>query len=87
MTIDLKDIKSIEQLHLLFKSRLNFPDWYGMNWDAFWDCITGIVEMPTTIEFLNVKDFKKAFPSDSETLFEIGRDYNNKSGVETFKLI
>ncbi|WP_449555803.1 barstar family protein [Hymenobacter tibetensis] len=23
-----------------------FPDWCGASWDAFWDCIIAIVEMP-----------------------------------------
>ena len=28
---------------------LNFPEFYGMNWDAFWDTITGLVELPERV--------------------------------------
>lgn len=43
--IDLRAITSAEELHSLLMESLNFPGWYGANWDAFWDAITGLVEM------------------------------------------
>ena len=38
-TIDLTDCKHIMDLHERIKVSLSFPDWYGKNWDAFWDMI------------------------------------------------
>ena len=37
LEIEGKDIKCREDFHLLMKEKLDFPDYYGMNLDAFWD--------------------------------------------------
>lgn len=37
--IDLTDCKYIMDLHERIRVSLDFPDWYGKNWDAFWDMI------------------------------------------------
>lgn len=38
--IDLTDCKYLYDLHERIKTALNFPDYYGKNLDAFWDCIS-----------------------------------------------
>ena len=37
--IDLTGCKYLLELHERIRIALNFPDWYGKNWDAFWDMI------------------------------------------------
>ena len=37
--IDCSEINNKKELHEQFKTKLNFPEYYGMNWDAFWDCL------------------------------------------------
>ncbi|WP_268800413.1 barstar family protein [Pseudomonas huanghezhanensis] len=37
---------SAEELHCVLRGALGFPGWQGCNWDAFWDAITGLIEMP-----------------------------------------
>lgn len=46
--IDLKEVNTVQELHDLLSTKLGFPDYYGNNWDAFWDMITDtkIVIMP-----------------------------------------
>lgn len=46
VTIDLKKVSTKEELQNLLKQELDFPDYHGGNWDAFWDTITGLVELP-----------------------------------------
>ena len=38
-TVDLTDCKYIIELHERIRIALDFPEWYGKNWDAFWDMI------------------------------------------------
>ncbi|QQL44424.1 barstar family protein [Sulfuriroseicoccus oceanibius] len=38
--IQLEGVSSKEELHERLAHALAFPDYYGRNWDAFWDCIT-----------------------------------------------
>ncbi|MFK1128324.1 barstar family protein [Pseudomonas aeruginosa] len=51
VTIDLGGVQGKEELHECLAQALEFPDWYGRNWDAFWDSITGLVDMPEVLEF------------------------------------
>jgi len=37
--VDLTGCKYTWDIHQRFKEALEFPDFYGANWDAFWDCI------------------------------------------------
>jgi RNAse (barnase) inhibitor barstar len=80
MVIDLKNLESIEQLHNIFSKELNFPGWYGMNWDA----ITGLVIMPATLTLSGWNEFKSKFPEDSRILAEIAEDCNTQ--VESKKI-
>jgi RNAse (barnase) inhibitor barstar len=76
--IDLGQIVNIKHLHDTFAERLYFPEFYGNNWDAFWDSITGIVEMPKNLTLTNWEKFEDTFKKDSEILKELIVDYNNE---------
>lgn len=39
VTLDLTGCKSLGELHLRIKKAFDFPDFYGQNWDAFWDLL------------------------------------------------
>ena len=71
--IDGNKITDKESLHETLKEKLVLPDYYGSNLDALWDCLTGWIELPTTIEWKNY----------SESEIRLG-DYANKV-LETFK--
>ena len=42
-TIDFTNVKYYMEVHEVIKKSLDFPDYYGGNWDAFWDCLTDII--------------------------------------------
>lgn len=81
MIIDLGQIDSVQELHLKFKTDLGFPDFYGMNWDAFWDAITGLTDMPDELTLINWKAFEQNLPSDSEILRDLIMDFNRTSST------
>ena len=63
--LDVSGIKTATQLHELLKNQLRFPSWYGCNWDAFWDSITGFVEMPKTLKLIGWALLEANLPSDA----------------------
>lgn len=71
VTIDLSDIHSPRQLHASLATALAFPSMYGMNWDAFWDAITGLVDMPQQLELRGWQDFATRLPADAALLQRI----------------
>lgn len=40
--IDCTQIETREDLHRIFRETLSFPEWYGSNLDALYDCLTEI---------------------------------------------
>ena len=38
--VDFSEVKSYAEIQEVIKKSLDFPDYYGGNLDAFWDCIT-----------------------------------------------
>ena len=39
ITLDLTGCKYLGELHQRIKEAFDFPDFYGENWDAFWDLL------------------------------------------------
>ena len=46
VVIDVGDVATAGELHHVLMTALGFPGFYGRNWNAFWDAITALVEMP-----------------------------------------
>lgn len=62
VAIDLDTVADTRQLHAVLKQALGFPDFYGMNWAAFWDAITGLVDMPAELSFTGWTGFEHRTP-------------------------
>ena len=71
VTIDLSDINSPRQLHAALATALAFPSFYGMNWDAFWDAVTGLVDMPQQLELRDWPAFAARLPDEAAMLQRI----------------
>ena len=39
ITLELTGCGSVGEVHERIKEAFGFPDYYGKNWDAMWDCI------------------------------------------------
>lgn len=66
VTIDVSKIKTAQELHLLLKDKLDFPAYYGENWNAFWDCITEC--MPDKLLFIGWVQLENRLPKDTSIL-------------------
>lgn len=76
--IDVSNVQTAEQLHSLLKERLEFPEYYGMNWDAFWDVITGAVELPEKLIFTGWSQLQSILPKEAQQLHNQLRQLNEK---------
>lgn len=53
IVIEGKNFKDRESFHTFLKLQMNFPEYYGNNLDALWDCLTGEIELPLKIVWNN----------------------------------
>jgi len=86
ISIDLSKIKSMEDFHNILNLELSFPDFYGRNWDAFRDSITGLVEMPDILYLTGYNEFLSLLPHDAKILKEIVADFNERIPEKNIKL-
>ena len=71
-SIDFRQIQYYQEFHVIIKQALDFPDYYGCNWDAFWDCITAFLGRPTHIEILGLDVVERQFGIDTaQTMLQI----------------
>lgn len=69
--IDGRDFENIKVLHDVLKDKLDFPDYYGGNLDALWDCLTGWVDLPLTLVLINFEFSKKFLGSYADDVLEV----------------
>ena len=64
MEINLGNLNDKKEIHKIFKEKFNFPDYYGENFDAFWDLISENKNiLPNKIIFKNFNDYSNKFES------------------------
>ncbi len=66
--VDLSEVATREELHTALARALDFPDFYGRNWDAFWDAITGLVEMPRRLVLKGWSGLAERLPEEANAM-------------------
>ena len=87
--LDFTGCKNLRKIHSILKEKFGFPEYYGENWSALWDCLDGL--------FLNRGKFLveiygfNALPEDlrdyCKTMLEIFDDVHDKTPNISFKVI
>jgi RNAse (barnase) inhibitor barstar len=76
--IDLSEIASVAHLHEVLSEAFEFPGWYGRNWDAFRDAISGLVDMPEQLRLIGWGIFAERFPHDARIMKKCLDDMSNE---------
>lgn len=72
--IDLAGVTDRPELLKRFAAPLNFPDWYGQNWDALADCLADLswIEAEGYLFLLeNADDLRSAHPDEFITMLQV----------------
>ena len=73
VTLKGKRMKTKKALHAYVARKLHFPDYYGKNWDACWDCLTDMVGDPIHIKLIGMECVQSKFPRHAQILLDILR--------------
>ena len=69
-TLDFRRAKTYLEMHFIIKKEFDWPDYYGCNWDAFWDCLTNMVGRPIHIEILGLDIVERKFDDAAKTMVD-----------------
>ncbi len=75
-TLDLSQARSKQALHNVLAKGLGFPNYYGMNWDAFWDCVRDDDQsrLPRHLVLAGMAQLQQALPREAEMLRRLLRE-------------
>ena len=89
-TIDFTKVNHYLEMHFVIRQALNFPDYYGCNWDAFWDCLTDMYGDPIHIEIIGLDVIERKFGADTtQKMLEIlkrFKHFNNDLFSDSIKI-
>ena len=77
VTLDLRGCQSLEEIHQRIKKAFDFPDFYGENWDAFWDLLRNECDMDKVVvlgEEAVSEELKPSVAMINEILQELKED-------------
>ena len=69
--LDFREVKYYLEFHAVIKKELDFPDYYGCNFDALWDCLTDMAGDPLNIEIIGLENIERRFGDTAERLIDI----------------
>ena len=86
--LDFSGVKTWIDIHAIIEKEFDFPDYYGANWDAFWDCITDLIDSRgLNIEIIGLDKIYNKFREDIDIFIKILKRlkhvYNNKHADAT----
>ncbi len=70
ITLDLTGCKYLGELHERIRIAFDFPEWYGKNWDAFWDLLWSNCEAEM-VEIVGEYTLSKEFLPELKLMHEV----------------
>ena len=84
ITLDLTGCKYLGELHERIRVAFDFPEWYGENWDAFWDLLWSECDADEVViigEKTLSEEFNSQLEDMHEMLDELVKERNEDSNV------
>ena len=76
-TIDFNNVQHYLEMHFVIRKALDWPDYYGCNWDAFWDCLTNMVGRPVHIEIIGLDVIERKFDDAARIMIETLKEFKH----------
>ncbi|KOY16574.1 barstar family protein [Paenibacillus xylanivorans] len=86
VVINGRDIHGKEELHDVLQARLELDPTYGRNLDALWDCLTGFIPMPLTIQWLDFDATRRSLGEYADRLLDLMREAEEELEGFNFEL-
>jgi ribonuclease inhibitor len=71
IVIDFTNSKSIQDIHKKLQTALDFPEYYGGNWSALWDMLSGYIDYSVLIKLKGLNSLPLELRDSSKMLLKI----------------
>ncbi len=76
--LDFSNVKYYFDIHAVISEALDFPSYYGRNWDALWDCMRDILGSPIHMQIKGLEILRqKDFDEEIQLLFDVFKDFKH----------
>ena len=80
--VDFREVKYYMEIHEVLKRDLEFPDYYGGNLDALWDCLTDMLCDISIIEIYNSEVISKKYHEEWQEIIKVFKETKHAYTVE-----
>ena len=88
INLDFSNCNYISEIHKELKNKFNFPDYYGENLDALWDCLDGdYCPIDAHIEIAGIRYLNDKFDGYGDKIKKIFEELPKEYGNENIKVI
>lgn len=81
-TVDFTNVEHYPEMHSVIRRAMDWPDYYGCNWDAFWDCLTNMLGRPIHIEIIGLDVIERRFGDAAMKMIEILKEFKHYDNDE-----
>ncbi len=88
-TVDFSKVEIYSEVHEVLMRDLDFPNYYGCNLDALYDCLTDMITQESVIEIKGFEVVEKEYDDTWEKILECfvdAKHYANDKYIDRFDI-
>ena len=87
--LDFSKCKCWSDVHLILKEKFGFPEYYGENWSALWDCLDGLFlnEDYWEVHIYGYRSMPERWQTECKKMLKIFEDVHKRTPNLVFKFI
>lgn len=87
IVLDFTGCKYLFDIHTVLKEAFGFPEWYGKNLDALWDCLRDYCGFNRCVYIIGINSLPKEFEEYMEKIFVIFERVHLENPTVVFEII
>lgn len=87
--LDFTGCSYLGEVHKILKEHFGFPEYYGENWDALWDCLRYLFvgEDNTLVKIYGFQQLPRDLREECKKMLEVFDDVHQDTPNVTFQMI